>query len=173
MLKFLSRTSTCSSSSNSSTTNILPHQYNRKSWYSVGLTCQAKQRSTSRFICSADFLCLTFSDTAITKWRENAKTCIFRMYVISVKSRNGFRWNYRSNIYSTSCCGLWSVLAQFNLYFTWGFNRNTVKLGYSNIGFWDTLSIASNIQWYELIPHKATVFIPYLVRHAQMHQPRM
>jgi hypothetical protein len=45
--------------------------------------------------------------------------------------------------------------------------------GYTNIGFYDTLSIASNIQWYELIPHKATVFIPCLVRHAQMHQPRM
>jgi hypothetical protein len=50
---------------------------------------------------------------------------------------------------------------------------NTVKLGYSNIGFCDTLSIASNIQWYELISHKATVVIPCLVRHAQMHQPRM
>jgi hypothetical protein len=49
----------------------------------------------------------------------------------------------------------------------------TVKLGYSNIGFCDTLFIASNIEWYELIPHKATVFIPCLVRHAQMHQPRM
>jgi hypothetical protein len=35
---------------------------------------------------------------------------------------------------------------------------NTVKLGYSNIGFCDTLSIASNIQWYAQIPHKATVF---------------
>jgi hypothetical protein len=34
----------------------------------------------------------------------------------------------------------------------------TVKLGYSNIGFCDTLSIASNIQLYALIPHKATVF---------------
>jgi hypothetical protein len=49
----------------------------------------------------------------------------------------------------------------------------TSKLGYSNFGFCDTLSIASNIQWYELIPHKATVFIPCLVGHAQMHQPRM
>jgi hypothetical protein len=39
----------------------------------------------------------------------------------------------------------------------------TVELGYSNIGFCDTLSIASNIQWYELIPHKATVFVPCLV----------
>jgi hypothetical protein len=52
-------------------------------------------------------------------------------------------------------------------------NTITVKRGYSNIGFCDTLSIASNIQWYELIPHKATVFIPCLVRHAQIHQPRM
>jgi hypothetical protein len=51
--------------------------------------------------------------------------------------------------------------------------ETTVKLGYSNIGFCDTLSIASNIQLYELIPHKATVFILCLVRHAQMHQPRM
>jgi hypothetical protein len=41
--------------------------------------------------------------------------------------------------------------------------ETTVKLGYSNIGFCDTLSIASNIQWYELIPHKATVFIPCLL----------
>jgi hypothetical protein len=49
----------------------------------------------------------------------------------------------------------------------------TVKLGYSNIGFCDTLSVASNIQWYELIPCKATVFRPCLVRHAQMHRPRM
>jgi hypothetical protein len=55
----------------------------------------------------------------------------------------------------------------------WQVVINTVKLGYSNIGVCDTLSIASNIQWYELIPHKATVFIPCLVRHAQMHQPRM
>jgi hypothetical protein len=53
------------------------------------------------------------------------------------------------------------------------YRANRVKLGYSNIGFSDTLSIASNIQLYELIPHKATVFIPCLVRHAQMHQPRM
>jgi hypothetical protein len=49
----------------------------------------------------------------------------------------------------------------------------TVKLDYSNIGFCDTLSIASNIQWYELIPREATVLIPCLVRHAQMHQPRI
>jgi hypothetical protein len=39
---------------------------------------------------------------------------------------------------------------------------NTVKLGYSNIGFYDTLSIASNIQWYALIPHKAYSFITTL-----------
>jgi hypothetical protein len=52
-------------------------------------------------------------------------------------------------------------------------HTHTVIIGYSNIGFCDTLSIASNIQWYELIPHEATVFIPCLVRHAQMHQPRM
>jgi hypothetical protein len=38
----------------------------------------------------------------------------------------------------------------------------TVKLGYSNIGFCDTLSIASNIQWYALIPHKAYSFITTL-----------
>jgi hypothetical protein len=49
----------------------------------------------------------------------------------------------------------------------------TVELGYSNIGFCDTLPIASNTQWYELIPYKATVFIPCLVRHSQMHQPRI
>jgi hypothetical protein len=47
----------------------------------------------------------------------------------------------------------------------------TVELGYSNIGFCDTFPIASNTQWYKLIPHKATVFIPCLVRHSQMHQP--
>jgi hypothetical protein len=49
----------------------------------------------------------------------------------------------------------------------------TVELGYSNIGFCDTSPIASNTQWYELISHKATVFIPRLVRHSQMHQPRI
>jgi hypothetical protein len=38
----------------------------------------------------------------------------------------------------------------------------TVKLGYSNIGFCDTLSIASNIEWYALIPHKAYSFITTL-----------
>jgi hypothetical protein len=38
----------------------------------------------------------------------------------------------------------------------------TVKLGYSNIGFCDTLSIASDIQWYTLIPHKAYSFITTL-----------
>jgi hypothetical protein len=50
--------------------------------------------------------------------------------------------------------------------------NNTVELGY-NIGYCDTSPIASNTQWYELIPHKATVFIPRLVRHSQMHQPRI
>jgi hypothetical protein len=40
--------------------------------------------------------------------------------------------------------------------------QTTVKLGYSNIGFCDTLSIASNIQWYALIPHKAYSFITTL-----------
>jgi hypothetical protein len=40
--------------------------------------------------------------------------------------------------------------------------RDTVKLGYSNIGFCDTLSIASNIQWYALIPHKVYSFITTL-----------
>jgi hypothetical protein len=49
---------------------------------------------------------------------------------------------------------------------------NTVELGYNNIGYYDTSPIASNTQWYELIPHKATVFIPCLVRHSQMHQHR-
>jgi hypothetical protein len=39
---------------------------------------------------------------------------------------------------------------------------HTVKLGYSNIGFCDTLFIASNIQWYALIPHKAYSFITIL-----------
>jgi hypothetical protein len=43
-------------------------------------------------------------------------------------------------------------------YFKLIYSQYTVKLGYSNIGFCDTLSIASNIQWYALIPHKATVF---------------
>jgi hypothetical protein len=38
----------------------------------------------------------------------------------------------------------------------------TVKLGYSNIGFCDTLSIASNIQWHALISHKAYSFITTL-----------
>jgi hypothetical protein len=49
----------------------------------------------------------------------------------------------------------------------WGWNQHvyvyTVELSYSNIVFCDTLPIASNTQWYELIPHKATVFIPCLV----------
>jgi hypothetical protein len=40
--------------------------------------------------------------------------------------------------------------------------KHVTLLGYSNSGFCDTLSIASNIQWYELIPHKATAFIPCL-----------
>jgi hypothetical protein len=56
----------------------------------------------------------------------------------------------------------------------WAFGKyNTAELGYSNIGFYDTLPIASNTQWYELIPHKAAVFIPCLLRHSQMHQPRI
>jgi hypothetical protein len=41
-------------------------------------------------------------------------------------------------------------------------HESTVKLGYSNIGFCDTLSIALNIQWYALIPHKAYSFITTL-----------
>jgi hypothetical protein len=49
----------------------------------------------------------------------------------------------------------------------------TVELGYNNIGYCDTLPIASNTQWYKIIPRKATVFIPRLVRHSQMHQPRV
>jgi hypothetical protein len=50
--------------------------------------------------------------------------------------------------------------------------QHTVELGYSNIGFCDTLPIASNTQWYELI-HKATVFTPCLVWHSQTRQPRI
>jgi hypothetical protein len=50
---------------------------------------------------------------------------------------------------------------------------NTVELGYNNISYCDTSPIASNTQWYELIPHKATVFIPCLVRHSEMHQPHI
>jgi hypothetical protein len=41
-----------------------------------------------------------------------------------------------------------------------GAEENTVELGYNNIGYYDTSPIASNTQWYELVPHKATVFIP-------------
>jgi hypothetical protein len=49
----------------------------------------------------------------------------------------------------------------------------TVELGFNNIGYCDTSRIVSKTQWYKLIPHKATVFIPRLVRHSQMHRPHI
>jgi hypothetical protein len=44
-------------------------------------------------------------------------------------------------------------------------NTCTVELCYNDIGLCDTSSIASNIPWYQLIPHKARVFLPRLIRH--------
>jgi hypothetical protein len=39
----------------------------------------------------------------------------------------------------------------------------TVELCYNDIGLCDTSSIASNIPWYQLTPHKARVFLPCLI----------
>jgi hypothetical protein len=84
--------------------------------------------------------------------------------IISPSSTTWFRpccrylpaaWNHRQIIISTRITEVLIV--------------NTVELGYSNIGYCDTLSIASNIQWYELIPHKATViFIPEFFWHVML-----
>jgi hypothetical protein len=41
---------------------------------------------------------------------------------------------------------------------------HTVEICYNDIGLCDTSSIASNIPWYQLIPHKARVFLPCLIR---------
>jgi len=44
-------------------------------------------------------------------------------------------------------------------------NIYTVEFGYNNLGLCDTSVIALHIQWYQLIPHKACVFLPCLVRY--------
>jgi len=41
----------------------------------------------------------------------------------------------------------------------------TVELGYIDLDLCDTSSIASYILWYQLVPHKARVFLPWLARH--------
>jgi len=41
----------------------------------------------------------------------------------------------------------------------------TVELGYKDLGLCDTSFITFYVQWYELIPNKARVFISCLVRH--------
>jgi hypothetical protein len=43
--------------------------------------------------------------------------------------------------------------------------RSTVELCCNDIILCDTSSTASNIPWYQLIPHKARVFLPCLIRH--------
>jgi hypothetical protein len=43
---------------------------------------------------------------------------------------------------------------------------NTVELGYNDLGWCNTSAIALYIQWYQLIPNKARVFLACLVRHA-------
>ena len=44
---------------------------------------------------------------------------------------------------------------------------HTVELGYNGIGYCDTLSIASGIPWYQLMPHKTRAFRPCLVWHSK------
>ena len=39
----------------------------------------------------------------------------------------------------------------------------TVELDYNDLGLCDTSSVALYIQWYQLIPRKACVFLPSLV----------
>ena len=41
----------------------------------------------------------------------------------------------------------------------------TVEMGYNDLGLCNTSAIALNITRYQLIPHKARVFLPCLVRH--------
>ena len=40
---------------------------------------------------------------------------------------------------------------------------NTVEFGYNDLNLCDALSVALHIQWYQLIPHTARVFLPCLV----------
>ena len=40
-----------------------------------------------------------------------------------------------------------------------------VELGYNDLGLSDILFMTLYAQWYELIPHKARVFLPRLLRH--------
>jgi hypothetical protein len=49
----------------------------------------------------------------------------------------------------------------------------TVETGYNDLGLCDTSAIGLNITQYQLIPHKACVFLPCLVRHTQWHVPRI
>jgi hypothetical protein len=42
---------------------------------------------------------------------------------------------------------------------------NRVEFGYNDIGLCDTSSITLHIVWYELIPQKAHLSLPFLVRH--------
>jgi hypothetical protein len=44
-------------------------------------------------------------------------------------------------------------------------NEKTVQLGYNDLVFCDTSAIAFHMQWYQIILHKARVFLPRLVRH--------
>ena len=43
--------------------------------------------------------------------------------------------------------------------------KYAVELRYKDLGLWDTSAITLHILWYQLIPHKARVFLPCLVRH--------
>ena len=43
--------------------------------------------------------------------------------------------------------------------------KYAVQLGYNDFGLFDTSVITLCSLWYQLIPHKARVFLPCLVRH--------
>jgi hypothetical protein len=41
--------------------------------------------------------------------------------------------------------------------------ESTVQLGYNDFGLYNTSAITSYMQWYQLIPQKVRVFLPYLI----------
>jgi hypothetical protein len=48
-----------------------------------------------------------------------------------------------------------------------------VELGYNDLGLSDISFITLYTPWYQIIPHKARVFFPRLLRHTQEHVPRI
>ena len=61
---------------------------------------------------------------------------------------------------------IWSVFwFRKNVFMEHIIRGKSVQLGYNDFGLFDTSVITLCILWYQLIRHKARVFLPCLVRH--------